>query len=309
MKSRFPILLAEDDPASRKVLAKTLNKAGYEVVSVENGRKAWDLVNERFFPIVLTDWMMPEMNGLELCKAIREDTSNGYVYIVILTVNDCKDDIISGLDAGADDYLTKPLNYVELIARIKTGIRILELERSLKKANEEIKILSITDPMTGAYNHRHLARHLPAEIKRARRFKHALSLVLCDIDYFKKINDTFGHHIGDQVLKEFVKCIKGSIRDIDWMVRYGGEEFIIVVPETDVKGACILAERLRKVISQKVIKVNKNEIHITTSFGVTGFVADTPDEKISFEAMINQADKYLLRAKQYGRNRIEVKLL
>ena len=132
MKNRFPILLAEDDPASRKVLAKTLNKAGYEVVSVENGRKAWDLFNERFFPIVLTDWMMPEMNGLELCKAIREDTSNGYVYIVILTVNDCKDDIVSGLDAGADDYLTKPLNYVELIARIKTGIRILELERSLK---------------------------------------------------------------------------------------------------------------------------------------------------------------------------------
>ena len=138
MNNPFQILLAEDNAASRKLLENSLQKAGYEVVSVENGRKAWELLKEKIFPIVLTDWMMPEMDGLELCKAIRKDITNEYVFIIILTVKYSKDDIVLGLEAGADDYLTKPINNAELIARVKTGIRILELEQSLKKANEEI---------------------------------------------------------------------------------------------------------------------------------------------------------------------------
>jgi len=144
MNHLFPILLAEDNPVSRKLLEKTLVKAGHEVTSVENGRKALELFNEEFFPIVLTDWMMPEMDGLQLCRAIRKNASPGYVFIILLTAKDSKDDIISGLEAGADDYLTKPFNHAELIARLQTGKRILELERSLKRANEEIRILSIT---------------------------------------------------------------------------------------------------------------------------------------------------------------------
>jgi len=308
MNHSFPILIAEDNPSSRKVLEKILQKAGYEVTSVENGRKALEAFKDAFFPIVLTDWMMPEMDGLKLCRAIRENTSRGYVFIILLTAKDSKDDIVSGLEAGADDYLIKPPNYAELIARIKTGIRILNLERSLKKANEEIRILSITDPLTGIYNRGYLNQRLPQEIQRARRYRAPLSLILCDIDHFKKVNDTYGHQIGDQVLKEFVQCIKESIRNnVDWAARYGGEEFIIVLPETDLIGACFVAERLRHVISRRVIKVKDQAIHITASFGVSAIDSTTPDDKISSEALINEADKFLYQAKQEGRNRVKAR--
>ena len=306
-RSHFPILIVEDDPVSRRLLEKTLVKAGHEFVSVENGRKALEEFKERFFPIVLTDWMMPEMNGLQLCRAIRERTNTGYVFTVLLTAKDSKNDIVAGLEAGADDYLTKPVNQAELIARIKTGIRILELERSLKRANEEIRILSITDPLTGCYNRGYMTERLPQEIKRAKRYRHSLSLVLCDIDHFKKINDTYGHQVGDRILKEFVQWINESIRDgVDWLARYGGEEFLIVVPETDTKGACCVVERLRRMLSQKAIGIQGERIHITASFGVTGLDPATPDEKISPEALITQADECLYQAKQEGRNRVRV---
>ncbi|TET84029.1 MAG: diguanylate cyclase [Desulfobacteraceae bacterium] len=304
MSDNFPILIAEDDPVSRKLLEKVLIKAGNKVVSVENGQKALELFNDKFFPIVLTDWMMPEMDGLELCRAIRKNTYPGYVFIILLTAKDSKDDIIRGLGAGADDYLTKPFSHAELVARLNTGKRVLELERSLKDANEEIRILSITDPLTGTYNRGYLTERLPQEIKRARRYSRALSIILCDIDHFKKVNDTYGHLVGDRVLKDFAQCIRHSIRqDVDWTARYGGEEFLIVLPETDVNGASVMAERLKSELSQRVTETQGKKISITASFGVAGFGPDTPDEMISPEAMISKADKYLYQAKREGRNR------
>ena len=306
MNKGFPILVAEDNPVSRSLLEKTLFKADYAVTSVENGRRALEVFNEEFFPIVLTDWMMPEMDGLQLCKAIRKNMSSGYVFIIVLTSMDSKDDIVRGLEAGADDYLTKPFSHTELIARLNTARRILELERTLKKANEEITILSITDPLTRCYNRGYLSEQLPKEIQRARRYGHHLSLALCDIDYFKNVNDTYGHRVGDEVLKTFADFIKGSIREnVDWVARYGGEEFLIVLPETDVSDACILAERIRASISQEVIRVDGKELCITASFGVTGFDSDMPDEKILPDDIINQADKYLYQAKHEGRNMIK----
>ena len=304
MSDNFPILIAEDDPVSRKLLEKILVKAGNMVVSVENGQKALELFNDKFFPIVLTDWMMPEMDGLELCRAIRKNTYPGYVFIILLTAKDSKDDIIRGLGAGADDYLTKPFSHAELIARLNTGKRVLELERSLKDANEEIRILSITDPLTGTYNRGYMTERLPQEIKRARRYSRVLSIILCDIDHFKKVNDTYGHLVGDRVLKDFAQCIRHSIRqDVDWTARYGGEEFLIVLPETDVNGASVMAERLKSELSQRVTETQGKQISITASFGVTGFGPDTPDEMISPEAMVSKADKYLYQAKREGRNR------
>ena len=185
MSDYFPILVAEDNPVSRKILEKILVKAGHEVVSAGDGQKAMELFNEKFFPIVLTDWMMPKMNGLQLCKAIRKKKSTGYVFIILLTARDSKDDIVKGLEAGADDYLCKPFNHAELLARVNSGIRLLKLEKSLKTVNEEIRIMSITDPLTGIYNRGYLTEHLAQEIKRAKRYKHPLSLLMCDIDFFK----------------------------------------------------------------------------------------------------------------------------
>jgi two-component system cell cycle response regulator len=306
LNSHFPILVAEDDAIARRILERTLIKEGHEVVSAENGRKAFDIFRERFFPIILTDWMMPEMDGLELCRAVRNHQNSGYVFVIILTSKDSKDDIVTGLNAGADDYVHKPFNPPELKARIKTCMRILELERSLKEANENIMIMSITDPLTKSYNRGYILERLPKEITRAIRYERALSLVLCDIDHFKKVNDTYGHQSGDQVLIEFVDSIKQSIRqDLDWIARYGGEEFLIVLPETGPEGALSLAERLRNSISKRKFIFQEKAIRITSSFGIAGFDSATSDENISSESLINTADKYLYQCKLEGRNRVK----
>jgi len=301
----FPILIAEDDAVTRMLLKKTLIKEGHEVVSVENGQKAFDLFQERFFPIILTDWMMPEMNGLELCRVIRQKENPGYVFIVLLTAKDSHDDIITGLEAGADEYLTKPFSRAELIARLNTGRRFLEQDRALRRANEEIRILSITDPLTGCSNRGCLNTRLPQEIQRAGRYNRSLSIVMCDIDHFKKVNDTYGHQAGDLVLKEFSKRINDSIRDkVDMLARYGGEEFLVTLPETDFDGALHLSERLRRIISEKKFNVGTKKIKITASFGVAGFDSNNAGSEISFDTLINHADKYLYQAKNEGRNRV-----
>ena len=301
----FPILIAEDDAVTRMLLEKTLIKEGHEVVSVENGQKAFDLFKESFFPIIMTDWMMPEMDGLELCRAIRQKENPGYVFIVLLTAKDSQEDIISGLEAGADEYLTKPFNRAELIARLNTGRRFLEQERALRQANEEIRILSITDPLTGCSNRGFLNTRLPQEIQRAARYNRPLSIFMCDIDHFKKVNDTYGHQAGDLVLKEFSKRINDSIRyEVDMLARYGGEEFLVTLPETDLDGALHLSERLRRVISEKKFDIGTKEIKITASFGVAGFNSDNAGCEISIDTLINHADKYLYQAKNEGRNKV-----
>jgi len=305
MKHQFNILLAEDNPVSSKLIENILKKAGYDVTTATNGRQALEQFNEKFFPIVLTDWMMPEMDGLDLCKAIRTSGSEGYVYIILLTARDSKDDIVAGLKAGADDYLSKPISHPELIARLNSGIRILELERSLKKANEEIRILSVTDPLTRCFNRGYMNEHLLKEITRSKRYNHPLSVVLCDIDHFKQVNDTYGHQIGDQVLIAFAQVIRETIREkIDWTVRYGGEEFLVVLPETEFNRGCLTAERLRQAVSQMEIEEHNKTIKVTASFGATGFDTDTDDEKISPDAIINRADEHLYKAKREGRNRV-----
>lgn len=311
LDSTFPILVVEDNPVTRRLLQKTLKKSGYEVAAVENGSQALEVIGKRFFPIIITDWVMPEMDGLDLCRTIRKMELPGYVFIILLTAKDSKDDIIKGLNAGADDYLTKPFNNPELMARLRAGVRILNLEKSLREANEEIRILSITDPLTGCYNRGFLNERLTQEIRRARRYGHPLSVVLCDIDHFKSVNDTYGHQIGDLVLKEFVSTLKGSIRkDVDWVARYGGEEFFVVLPETDVDGAISLAERLRQKVESHPIEIPATgSLHITASFGVTGFGPDTPTELVSLEAIVDTADKLMYQAKKSGRNCVKGTLL
>jgi diguanylate cyclase (GGDEF)-like protein len=303
--SAFPVLVVEDQPVSRLRLVKTLTRAGYEVVAVENGRQALEMMEERYFPFVLTDWMMPEIDGLELCRRIRSRPNQGYVFVLLLTARDNKSDMIKGLEAGADDYLIKPFITAELFARLKTGRRFLEQERSLKRACEAIQILTKSDPLTGCYNRGYLNERLPQEIKRARRFGHCLSLVICDIDHFKRVNDTYGHPAGDQVLIAFVKWVQDAIRNqVDWLARYGGEEFVMILPETDMAGANCMANRLLKVISRRNIQVGAERIRITVSMGVTGFGPQTPEALICSDTLIRQADQNLYVSKAQGRNRV-----
>ena len=301
----YPILLAEDDLISRRLFEKILSKEGFTVTSVANGREALDLFRRQFFPIVLTDWQMPEMEGPELCRAIREENPDRYVFIIMLTAKGSKDDIINGLGAGADDYLTKPAHHAELLARIKSGIRFLELERSLKAAVDEIHLMSITDPLTGIYNRGYINERLPQEIRRAKRYGRDLSLLLCDIDHFKNVNDSYGHLVGDAVLKTFAQCLTDTIRqEVDWAGRYGGEEFLVVLPETDHAGAMVLAERLRKNAAACHTRLDDGTIPVTASFGVTGFSPIEIQEPVKAETLLQEADRRLYEAKASGRNQV-----
>ncbi len=305
MESEFSILVVDDDAVSRAVMQKHLQKAGFGVVTAANGNNALDLFDHHFFPIVLTDWMMPGVDGPQLCRLIREKQTDGYVFIILVTARDSKTDIVSGLESGADDYLTKPIHPAEMVARVNTGIRILKLEQSLKKANEEIKLLSITDPLTGCYNRGYLNEHLIFEIKRAQRYRHPLSVVLADIDHFKRVNDTYGHQVGDMVLKIFARCILKEIRKkVDWVVRYGGEEFLIVLPETQNLGAFSMAERLRQQVAATQIEAASSIVSITASFGgACASCHNGNDDVETMESLINIADKQLYRSKKEGRNR------
>ena len=305
MSRSFPILIAEDEAVSRKVMVKHLTKAGYDVTAVENGRQALEAFEERFYPFILTDWIMPEMDGLELCRAIRGKRDRGYVYLILLTHKESKDDIIVGLEAGADDYLTKPVYFVELTARINNGMRVLELERSLKKAGEEIYHLTITDSLTGTFNRRYLNEHMPDAIDQALAQTNPLSLILCDIDHFKKVNDTYGHLVGDAVLRSFARIIKDTVNDQkDWVVRYGGEEFLLVLPDMDMSGARELSEMLRQFVAQATIKASCHDINITASFGLAGLESLDNSDGATAENLLNLADENLYQAKDEGRNRV-----
>ena len=304
----FPILVVDDDIVSRAVVKKYLNKAGFEVVCAGNGKEALALFDERFCPIVLTDWMMPEITGPQLCRMIRERKTDSYVFIILITARDSKTDIVSGLESGADDYLTKPIHPAELVARINTGIRILNLEQSLKAANEEIRLLSITDPLTGCFNRTYLNDRFLHELNRSQRYNRSLAVVLADIDHFKQVNDTYGHQAGDAVLKQFATSIRRGVREgIDWVVRYGGEEFLIILPETGCAGAQSMSERLRAAVSNLNFECGDNILKITASFGGACLSYDQKENRvIAAEQLINLADEQLYKSKRDGRDRVNV---
>jgi diguanylate cyclase (GGDEF)-like protein len=299
------ILVVEDHAATRMLLERILSKAGYEVTCAADGEEALEEFGKTFFPVVITDWMMPGMSGIDLCRHMRKQELPGYVFIIILTAKDAQADIVEGVRAGADEYLTKPFSRAELLARLTTAKRIHALESSLKQKTEEVRRLSITDPLTGAYNRVYLGELLPSEVKRSLRYRHPLSVILCDIDHFKAINDSHGHRAGDAVLREFVACIRNSVRDgVDWVARYGGEEFVVVLPETPLPSALIVAERLRTAVWALSVAVGEKRLSVTASFGVAALGdAELPHAEAA-ELLIESADRCMYEAKRLGRDRV-----
>jgi len=289
------ILISEDDPIFRAILENNLKKWGYQVLSTANGRQAWEIISKPGCPnIVISDWMMPEMDGLQLCRKVRAHETPRYVYFMILTAKSDQQDILQGLEAGVDDYLTKPIDYVELKYRIHIGERIINLE-------EKVLELARKDSLTGTLNRRAFNEKLDEEIERAARKSPPLSLLMTDIDHFKQVNDRYGHLAGDQVLKQFVSQMKQVIRPYDFIGRFGGEEFILCLPDCSINQGRDIAERMRSKIEATPMHISTGgpPIHITASFGISSF--STTGEK-NAELLIKKADDALYAAKNDGRN-------
>jgi diguanylate cyclase (GGDEF)-like protein len=282
-----------------------LEEEGYFYTSASNGREALELYNTHRFSIIITDWLMPEMDGTALCKAIRSQANDHYTFIILLTSKSSPEALVEGLEAGADDYIIKPINPAELRVRLKGAQRILNLESSLQSSLTEIREISIRDALTGAFNRGFLDQQLDHEVQRAYRYQHPLSLILCDLDHFKLINDTYGHQAGDEVLKRCVQNISHSIRNnIDWVARYGGEEFLIALPETDAAGCMIVAERMRERISFSPDDANSSTLKVSASFGTVTLLPDSRPGRISSVDLIQRADICMYQAKLSGRNRV-----
>lgn len=295
------VLIAEDDPVSRRVLQAHLAKWNYEVVVTRDGQQAWDALQKPDCPnLAILDWMMPSMDGIEVVRQLRAKTSSNYVYILLLTAKGQKEDIVAGLEAGADDYLTKPFDAQELQARLRTGRRILDLEAELLAAHEALRKEATHDHLTGVWNRAGILDILQRECARMARTKGRLAVIMADIDHFKAVNDTYGHFAGDDVLREVCRRMQAAVRSYDSIGRYGGEEFVIVLPDSEVLSGTEQAERLRKGVSAKPVETGEIEIPVTLSLGVAVLGQDQAD---SYESLLRIADAALYRAKESGRNR------
>ncbi len=298
------ILIAEDENTTRRRLEKFLEDMDYEVISCKDGIDAWEVIQSENAPnLLILDWMMPGMNGVEICRKVREQGREPYTYIMLLTMKDKQRDIVYGMEAGADDYITKPFNQHELRVRLKAGRRIVEMNKELLDAREVLRKKVIYDDLTGLYNRHYMVEILEKEYARALRHQTDLSCLLLDIDYFKVINDTFGHVFGDSVLREFSACLKRVARKYDFIFRYGGEEFMILLPNTGIDGALSVAEKIRSTCESKVYKDGINVTIATVSIGVTSVKNHQPSES---NELIAFADKALYRSKSEGRNKVSV---
>jgi two-component system cell cycle response regulator len=299
------VLLVDDDELVLSHLSELVRTSGFEVHTASDGAAALEFIRRQFTPIVITDLDMPGMDGLALCRAIRQQKWPGYVYILVLTVHDGETDILAGLDAGADDYLSKRTSAAQLVARLHAAERILGLERALKVELEEKRRQSLTDPLTGAKNRRYFERQLQRDFKRTQRGGSPLSLLMLDIDHFKRINDQFGHAAGDAVLQELVRRVGQCLpRETDWCARVGGEEFIIVLGDTPLSGAARVAERIRQAIAGVPVATPARAISFTASIGVACFQPASNREPVSVESLLAQLDANMYRSKQEGRNRV-----
>ena len=297
------ILLAEDDFTSRKMLASVIKKWGYEVISAEDGTEAWKILNSKEPPrLAILDWEMPGLNGTEICKLVRqnEEGEEKYTFLILLTAKGEQDNIVKGMEYGADDYVIKPYSPQELKLRIMAGARILELQSALIAAKEVQERLSRTDPLTGILNRRAIIEHVEKEMSRSSREGTTMSLSMLDIDFFKKVNDTYGHAAGDAVLVECVSRMERTIRKYDLLGRIGGEEFLILLPGTGAEEALIVCEKIRKVIKAGHVNFKGEEISITVSQGVA-----TWDGVSSVDDFIARIDDALYSAKKNGRDRVE----
>jgi len=294
------ILVAEDDPISRVLLERTLQRAGYEVIAVTDGVEALAELAKNDPPrMALLDWVMPKKYGVEVCREVRRQKEQAYTYLILLSSRESKQDIVQGLESGADDYLTKPFNVDELKARLRTGERILELEDRLVEARESLRFQATHDLLTSLWNRGVIVELVTRDVMRSRREGSCTAVMMCDIDHFKSINDRFGHAAGDEVLREVARRLQNSVRSYDMVGRYGGEEFLVALNRCDPGSAVSRAENLRGAISNRPFLVADTRLNVTISVGLA-LTIEFADCNV--DEIVSKADMALYSAKAAGRN-------
>lgn len=300
--SSFSVLVADDSPIYRKLVEHALAEDSCPVSFASSGHQAIEIFEREHPDLVITDWVMPDLTGIELCQRIRTGAQSSYTYIIILTSNAEKENVVKGLSAGADDYLTKPFHRDELLARVHVGRRLIDLHRQIEAKNRLLEELALTDPLTGLPNRRAIEDWSARQLSGAARHGFPMWVVLIDLDHFKSVNDTYGHDAGDTVLKKFSKLLRDNTRLSDISGRIGGEEFLLVLTHADEKNVLVVVDRIRKQLAAEQFEWNGSVINVTASFGAAGFSGKKAPE---FSHLVKQADAALYRAKDLGRNRIE----
>jgi len=302
--SKYEVLVVDDSPVYRKLVEQVLYAEPYSLLFASNGEEALRMFEEHAPCIVITDWMMPDISGLELCQRIRADNTQPYTYVILMTSSTEKGNVVKGLQAGADDYLTKPFDPGEMLARIGVGRRIVDLNRELAAKNEKLEQAARTDPLTGLPNRRAIEDWASKQLRGAARHGYSLWVVIGDIDCFKNINDTFGHDAGDAVLKTFAEGLKKNTRASDISGRLGGDEFLLVVTHVDPEDVQAV-NRFREQFAALSFPLAGQSVGVTASFGVAGFQGKNVQD---FSALVRQADQMLYEAKRAGRNQVRVAL-
>lgn len=301
---KLRVLAAEDNPVFQTVLRSMLTKWGYDAILVRNGTEAWQELQSPNGPqMAILDWMMPGLDGLEVCRRVRSEVREPYIYIVLLTARTDAQDLVEGMEAGADDYLTKPFNAHQLRLRLRAGRRIIDLQEQLLVTREALRVQATHDGLTKLLNRMAILEVLRKELSRAAREPQPVSALMIDLDHFKRINDTWGHGAGDAVLCEMARRMQGAVRAYDTVGRYGGEEFLIVLPGCGRSDASTQAERVRQAVGETPFRAGDQFLPVTCSIGVSS--RNDPGEFDS-DALICDADRALYQAKNAGRNRVVV---
>ncbi|MCK5064791.1 MAG: diguanylate cyclase [Candidatus Fermentibacteraceae bacterium] len=292
------ILIVDDDPVIRGIISKLVSDMGHEPGTASDGATALEQIKQYSYPVVLLDWMMAGMDGIEVCRAIRAMENENVCYIIMNSAREGSTSISEALKAGANDYITKMTDSIELRARIGVGIRTAQLEMELVELNRQLKYLVRTDGLTGLLNHAAILKELDMELDRGRRDGTSTSVLMLDLDKFKAVNDTYGHQAGDQVLLDFSRILVGKCRSFDRIGRYGGEEFLIVLPRTINEEAVLIAERIRLEIAEMNLDHVIQGLKITCSIGTCSAVLSVQHTS----ALVSAADASLYKAKEAGRN-------
>jgi diguanylate cyclase (GGDEF)-like protein len=302
---KIQVLVIDDSPVYRKLVEHVLCKESYTLLFAKSGEEAMKLFAEQLPPIVITDWMMPDFSGLEICQRIRGDAQGRFTYIIVLTGITEKENVVKGLAAGADDYLTKPFYPAELLARIGVGRRMIELHGEIDAKNKLLEQMAHTDPLTKLPNRRAIEDWSNRQLRGAARHDFPFWVVLADLDCFKKINDTYGHDAGDAVLQGFADILRVNTRASDLCGRMGGDEFLLVITHVEQDKIHFTIDRLREQWSSHPFTLSGQTVRMTASFGIAGFRGkDAPD----FSGLVQQADKALYAAKHAGKNQTKVEM-